>query len=393
MSNNLFQKIPFEALADLDLKNLDMSNNLLTSTFDIFFERKLSVGQLNFEYNRISNLPPYAFQNFRKASIVKLGANPLEALVDDAFKDAKIDELDLSNCYIEEVQPKAFRGLENTLETLDLSFNNISNLPFDLFENFDRLRHLNLDQNRLQITPDEMDNFRLFTLYRFSVVGDSMTPFSMEDIELMRNLRSLNISNFGLASLTATVFEGFGLAVEDVKISQGSLTSIKAGAFGPLTGLKSLDLSDNRIERIDNDAFEGVGHSLVRLGMHSCCRMVTVPSKAIQKLTALRYLDISSNGFTKIPESTFTESKQLVSVNARFNKLTSVARNLFDCSKVPHIQRVFLSFNNIKEIKEGTFIRLKELEFLELNENLIETIHAKAFEDLTNLRILNLAGT
>lgn len=392
LSNNMFEKIPFQALAYLDLKLLDMSNNLIISTFDIFFDKKLTVGELNLEYNRIAVMPPYSFQNFRKISIVRLSYNPIEVLLDDSFKDGKMDELYLSHCFIRDIQPKVYRGLENTLEKLDLSFNNISHLPFELFENFDRLRHLNLDQNQLKLSPEEMENFRLFTLHKFSVIGDKMATFPMEDIELMRNLRSLNISNFGLASLTPEVFEGLGLAVEEIKISQGRLTSVRSGAFKSLTGLKSVDLSENRIERIDDGAFDGVGHSVVKLTMHDSSRMGTLPVKAFRKLIAVRYLDLSSNGFNHIPDNSFEESKQLIHLNLRFNKITSISKTLFEYTRVPRIQRIFLSFNSIREIKEMTFSRLKELEFIELNENLIETISTKAFEDLTNLRILNLAG-
>ncbi|CAL8100961.1 unnamed protein product [Orchesella dallaii] len=391
LQNNLLQKIPFQGLSSLELKTLDLSNNLITTTFDIFFEKKLNVGILKLNYNRISSVPPFAFQNFRRASSVSLAFNPIDSLVDDAFKDAEIEELDISNCFIREVQPKAFRGLENTLISLDMSSNNITELPFELFSNFDRLRHLNLDQNRLKINPDGLDNFRLFTLYRFSIVGDMMAPFSMEDIQLMRNLRSLNISNFGMASLTPEVFSGLGLAVEDIKISQGKLKTIKAGAFSSLTGLKSIDISENRIERIE-EAFEGVEHSLLRLKMINALRMGTLPSKAFHKLSAVQYLDLSSNGLNNVPEDTFAESKRLQYLNLRFNKISSIPKTMFACSKVPRIQRIFLSFNNIKEVKESAFSRLKEIEFIELNENSIETIHRRGFEDLTNLRILNLAG-
>ncbi len=120
--------------------------------------------------------------------------------------------------------------------------------------------------------------------------------------------------------------------------------------------------------------------------------MAQVPHKVIQKLGSVRYLDLSGNGFSSISDHTFSQSKNLLHLNLRFNKITTLSKHLFDCSHVPYIQRIFLSFNQLKEIKDLTFTRLKSLEFLELNENLIETIHKRAFEDLTNLRILNLAG-
>lgn len=399
LSNNLLQIIPFEALEGFDLKDLDLSKNLLKSIFDVPFEEKLTVKVLNLEYNRISTLTPFAFQNFRNISVAKLAYNLIETLPDDSFNGANIIELDLSHCFVSHIQPQAFRGIEGTLQNLDLSFNNISQLPPEIFENASSLRTLNLDhQNKLRTRSKdslrgEAQNYpRLLSLHRISMIGDPVASLSTDHIQKMSSLRSLRITNIGIHALTPEVFMGFGLGIEDVKISQGKLTSIMASAFSPLTGLKSLDLSENQIHRMDNNAFEGIGHSVHRLILHNALRMEAPPAKLLQKLTAVNYLDMSNNALSSIADNTFFESKNLLQLNLRFNKLSSLPHNLFDYNRVPKLQTLFLSFNNIKEIKESTFSRLEELEVLELNENEIQIIHSKAFHDLPNLKILNLAG-
>jgi len=391
LSHNLLQKIPFEALSILKLKYLDLSHNLLSSTFDIYYQGKLSVGSVSFDHNRIHILPSFSFQNFKQAKAVSLAYNPLTILVDDAFKEVNIDDLDLSHCYIHSIEPMAFRGLQKYLQKLDLSFNNITEIPPDLFEHFGRLREVNLDKNKVKVMPEQFVDFQ-FTLHRFSLVEDSISAIPLEELRVMRNLRSLNISNFGSTSITPQAFEGFGLSIEDLKISYAKVTSVRGSAFLHLTGLKFLDLSNNKIGKIDENAFDEVGHSIVRLKVTNSLRMNSIPPQVLHRLTALHELDLSSNGLSSIADGSFDKADQLTHLNLRFNKISSLGRKVFQATKLPRLQYLAMSFNALKEIKESTFANLKSLEYLELNENAIQTLHRRSFEDLTALRVLNLAG-
>ena len=70
------------------------------------------------------------------------------------FRDSQIRHLDLSHCQLEEIDPLAFRGLEKTLESIDLSANRLRRFPDGLFEDFDLVRRLKLNDNMLSMSPN-----------------------------------------------------------------------------------------------------------------------------------------------------------------------------------------------------------------------------------------------
>lgn len=50
----------------------------------------------------------------------------------------------------------------------------------------------------------------------------------------------------------------FGVELEDLKITHSALETIKSHAFKNVRGIRRLDLSENRISQIENDAFTEV---------------------------------------------------------------------------------------------------------------------------------------
>lgn len=66
-----------------------------------------------------------------------------------AFRDSRIKELYFSDCNLIDVNSADFSGLETSLELLDLSGNNITNLQNHIFQEFDFLRTLIFRDNRI----------------------------------------------------------------------------------------------------------------------------------------------------------------------------------------------------------------------------------------------------
>lgn len=50
----------------------------------------------------------------------------------------------------------------------------------------------------------------------------------------------------------------FGVELEDLKLSRSSIESIKSHAFKNVRGVRRMDLSENSISQIDNEAFAEV---------------------------------------------------------------------------------------------------------------------------------------
>lgn len=77
----------------------------------------------------------------------------------------------------------------------------------------------------------------------------------------MKGIRSLSLGKLSSTQLQAEDFLEFGLELEDLKLAHASINTIKSHAFKNVRGVRRLDLSENRISQIDNDAFAEVCNS------------------------------------------------------------------------------------------------------------------------------------
>ena len=155
LANNLLGKIPFMAISSMkSLKTLDLSNNRIENIEDGFSKIKLKLDKLILNENSINVITKNSFQNFKWINFTSLRNNPIHTVQDHGFFDAGVRELDLANCRIGNLNPGAFRGLERSLESLDLSSNRLSFLPASLFDDFDSIRKLFLSHNILAISPN-----------------------------------------------------------------------------------------------------------------------------------------------------------------------------------------------------------------------------------------------
>lgn len=81
----------------------------------------------------------------------------------------------------------------------------------------------------------------------------------------MRNIRSLAVGRLPSTILSSEDFFEFGLELEDLKLSHSSIETIKSHTFRNIRGLRRLDLSENKINQIENDAFTEVLNTAIRV--------------------------------------------------------------------------------------------------------------------------------
>lgn len=89
----------------------------------------------------------------------------------------------MRSCGLTGISPAAFSGLENYLEYLDLSGNNISLLPPDVFHHFASLRAISLRDNIItRLKPMETFNGFQFTLYKLDLSGSQNVAVNIQDL-------------------------------------------------------------------------------------------------------------------------------------------------------------------------------------------------------------------
>ncbi|CAH1974718.1 unnamed protein product [Acanthoscelides obtectus] len=403
LADNQLSSIPYQALQPLkSLKTLDLGYNRINKMspatepgVNINLNFQLNLDILRLEYNQLNILAPPSFQYFNVLNKTYLDGNPIHTLEENAFRQAKIRELFLRGCGLTEVEPSAFSGLENYLELLDLSGNNISNLPQDIFHRFESLRTLSLRDNVLKdLNPVETFISFQFTLYELDLSGSENMPFSLQDLRRLRGLRTLALSRLKQPTLSPDDFLEFGIDLEELRITSAGLQTIKSKAFKYIHGLQKVDFSDNIISTLENNAFTDISHSLEHLKLaHGLSSSVSnIPTDPLKVLVNLKGLDLSNNRIKTMPDTSFHFLTKLQRLELQDNIIETVSKGTFQGDIHGELEEIFLSYNNIRSIGQHTFVHLPHLQQLHLDDNKIESLERRAFMNLEQIKRLNLKG-
>nr|CAD7567857.1 unnamed protein product [Timema californicum] len=401
LADNQLTSIPYQQVSVLRLlRTLDLSGNMISHLHSATSEPEqpgvqLSLDTLRLNYNQIQYLPPGSFQHFDILNRTFLDGNPLFMVEADAFRDARIRELSLRDCGVTALSPGAFSGLEPSLQLLDLAGNNLTVLPNHLFHDFDFLRTLYLAENRVAgVNPGDALNGFQYSLYRLDLSGRQMGVTALHDLRRIRNLRSIILSKLPQNQIGPDDFVEFGVDLEEIKIQESNLKTLKNHAFKHVRGLKRLDLSENNIKQVEPDAFLEVGHSLtfLRVAHGFSSSVSSVPSESLKPLVNLQYLDLSNNRLSSMPETSFHFLRKLRILELQDNQLDQVHKGTFQGGIHSSLEKLYLSYNNLNSINTHTFVDLSSLERLHLDDNRITRVERRAFMNMDRLKHLDLRG-
>lgn len=147
LADNLLFEIPYISLGPLRaLRHLDVSHNVIKTipqddpTFDTRSPAKLTLDTLHLGFNAIESIPTGAFSRFDVMNVTFLDGNPINHIGDEAFRAVKMRELYIRHCGLSIIGTKSFVGMSTLLQLLDLSGNNITELPENLLRGFDDFR-------------------------------------------------------------------------------------------------------------------------------------------------------------------------------------------------------------------------------------------------------------
>ncbi|KAJ8037640.1 Leucine-rich repeats and immunoglobulin-like domains protein 3 [Holothuria leucospilota] len=125
--------------------------------------------------------------------------------------------------------------------------------------------------------------------------------------------------------------------------------------------------------------------------------MLEIQENYIERLTVecltgynkVRTLDISRNSISIIDSGTFLGVPRLRNLLASHNHLNELPNGTF---KGPehHLERIYLSHNELRYIDEHAFKNLRHVVLLYLTYNNIETLHPRVFLGMLKLRYLHL---
>ncbi len=141
-------------------------------------------------------------------------------LPDFVFRNLRVVSLRLSGAGATDVSHSAFRGLENTLQSLDLSRNALRHVPVAPLRQFRLVGALDLSDNRISHVPDNA-----FVTLR---------------------LRTLKLGGNGELTLAENALRGQEASLKNLNLAECGLRELPT-AVGKLKGLAFLDLAQNNL--------------------------------------------------------------------------------------------------------------------------------------------------
>jgi Leucine-rich repeat (LRR) protein len=320
----------------------------------------------------------------------------------------------MRGCGIESIGFWAWSGLEKDLKSLDLSGNNLSDssgLLFynDSFNNLETLTRLHVNNiasgsssssggrpsNALKLTPLSLLSSQ-YSLQDFSFKQNSLDAFDPGKFEMhFPNVRRLSLDSFLHRNrLTRSDLMGYGdYSLEDLSLWASDLEEISDGAFESSPSLKYLDLSNNRLRRVESNAFKSIGRSLLWLNLNSGLRTRTFPCEStVHHLHSLQFLNLMNNDLESLsnPNNCFENSTQLKVLALDFNSLKVLSPSLL--KPLNELSFFSISWNKITTIESQTFNELDSMETIDLSYNHLTRIKSMSFANLRSLRHINLEG-
>lgn len=171
------------------------------------------------------------------------------------------------------------------------------------------------------------------SLQKLDITGNEMGFIKLQNLRKLKNLRALAVSNINAQNLVPEDFLEFGYELEILKLYKAGIRIVKNNAFREIRSIKRLDLSENRIETIELDAFKELGSSLLSLKISHGCSMDMIAPSTFKHLKSLEELDLSNNQLTKIPETSFHFLSNLRLLNLHDNKIEGILKGTFQVSQ------------------------------------------------------------
>ncbi|XP_038077300.1 uncharacterized protein LOC119745147 [Patiria miniata] len=231
-----------------------------------------------------------------------------------------------------------------------------------------------------------------------SLPGNLISSLSGQTLQRFRQLRLLDLAENQISWIAEDAFEGQPKLMELI-LSDNHLSGVPVAALLPLKSLRVLNLARNNITYLGAESFVNLTRlqtlSLVSNGLH------VIDPGAFLGLEALRVLQLDHNFLTEIPAGSLSTCTRLElldlasnSIGTFFNSSESLGefsvRSWFAPTEPTSLTTLNLSKNIIDFFSPSCFQGMTRLSALDLSRNYIQEIPESLFEDLGMLDTLNL---
>ncbi|XP_075302260.1 leucine-rich repeat and fibronectin type III domain-containing protein 1-like protein isoform X2 [Opisthocomus hoazin] len=134
---------------------LRLMDNFITTLRRKDFANMTNLIHLTLSRNTISQIMPYAFFDLKGLHALHLDSNRLTYINEDHFKGLiNLRHLILSNNQLNYISPGSLDDFIETIEDLDLSYNNLVDVPWETIAKLSNVNTVSLDHNLIEFVPE-----------------------------------------------------------------------------------------------------------------------------------------------------------------------------------------------------------------------------------------------
>ncbi|KAA0200562.1 hypothetical protein HAZT_HAZT004559 [Hyalella azteca] len=369
LRGNLIDRLPDRGFVfPKTIDKLDLGENFISFIPDHLFNSTLSVRDLHFDFNLLTEIQPNAFQGLNPSRLY-LSANAIYNITDRAF----------------------LGGPEETLVMLDLEKNNLGGVPKAL-SFLKSLRYLYLPGN--QITEIQRDAFKgsCHKLEALSLSGNFLNSIPRVALENCSMINHLNLGHNRIEQIDPEDFSTWGDNLETLVLRNNRLSSIPANAFRHTPRMRELSLSFNRIVDVNQDSFIDILASLEILEISFGFYRDDFPVTVFKPLTSLQWIALDNNNFRTIAETALYSFGELSYFNMDSNRLTRIPKTLFHQNVHKKLVDIRMANNFIEELGTHTFHNLEALRTIVLTGNKIRKVKFEAFKNLPTVNTIAISS-
>ncbi|XP_045166082.2 slit homolog 2 protein-like [Mercenaria mercenaria] len=338
---------PFPNLESLTIKKWTRLDSIDAAVFGVM--QNLTELKL-ITLKNLTTLPVPAVQKFLKLTSIDIMDTGIRSIFGDTFTPMSVlhDVKIRNNIYLNTIDQRAFSGITDTVEYLDIDNNNLNgvmSIEFLRNENWPVLNHLNIGYNyNLKNLPSGIFT-RTPTLAYLTCQDIGLTSINKDMLTGLSNLHTLDLAYNEIRTVSTETFKNSPTLVE----------------------LRLHDQHNNDHIDFQNNAFSGIETSIETLSLFKNKFNVSQFWNDISRLSNLLVLEVMDTGIENIPDKVFRNNVKLTDLH--------------------------MADNNITSIKQETFYGPRDtLRTIDLQRNKIQTIDQCTLNDFPTKPKLTLAG-
>jgi Leucine-rich repeat (LRR) protein len=301
---------------------------------------------------------------------------------------ASLQILDLTSNQLTDLPAGCFTGLDR-LHTLKLSANQLASLRPDSLRGLAALNTLTLENNSLAaIHPGALSG--LAALQDLNLFGNSLAAIP-EALRAVSSLKTVDLGRNGIQRLeplepaansannnsTAAAVANLPPRLIGLKLDQNQLEAVTTASLAGLQHLQILNLASNQISTVARGAFaQNRRLQAIRLDANRITDIVGLFSD----LASLRWLNISDNRIQKFDYFLLPRSLNWLDIHR--NQIEDIG-NYFDKEAELGIHTMDISFNRLRSVSAKAIP--DRVQILSLNDNLITRIDPLTFANKRHL--------